>query len=74
MTFLSAQRCPVCETRHVEQMLWNCEYDGEEWFACEMCEHVFAVPVDAAPPQNSDDYLDAFRFRPGDEHAILRPL
>ena len=74
MTFLSSERCPVCETSHVAQLLQNCEYDAETWFECQMCEHVFVIPADDAASQNSDDCLEMFRLRAAGERAILGSL
>jgi hypothetical protein len=71
MNFLSAERCPVCETRHVERLLQHCEYDGEAWFECHMCEHVFTMAPDAAPSENSEGNLDLFRLRAVGGRAML---
>ena len=74
MNFLSAERCPVGETRHVERLLQNREYDGEAWFECHLCDHVYAVPADAAPAQNSEHCLDLSRLRAADGRAMLGSL
>ena len=74
MYFLTAERCPVCETSHVERLLQNCEHDGEAWFECHLCEHVFPMPVETAAPQNSEDCLGLFRLRVAGGRAMLGSL
>lgn len=64
----------MCDTRHVERTLQNCDSDSEVWFECQICEHVFVRSVDDLGAQSSESYLASLRFRESDDRELLRSL
>jgi hypothetical protein len=76
MQTLFIPECLTCGSARVERLPRIMSDDLEEWFECDSCRHVFAVPVAEGDQEVPEGILDMFSCSElsADDYGIVASL